>query len=90
MFGFSKSRENCVTFKVKIPNGYPMPIYKNAFQNCNFDKNLLQKKIHNRSRQSFDKKLKSAFESYDIYLSLKNIKPIGPLCCFKIINVKDC
>ena len=51
---------------------------------------LTKTSIHNRSGQTSDKKLKSVFESQDIHLSLKNIKSIGPLCCFKIITVKDC
>ena len=67
-----------------------MPIHKNAFQNCNFDKNLLQKKIIMAAGKGLKKKLKSVFESQNINLSLKNIKPIGPLCCFKTITVKDC
>ena len=38
-----------------------MPIHKNAFQSCTFDKNLLQKKNHNGGRQRFDKKTKISF-----------------------------
>ena len=67
-----------------------MPIRRNAFQSCNFDKNILQKNIHNGSGQSFNKKLKSVFESQNVHLSLENKKHIGFLCCFKIITVKDC
>ena len=48
-----------------------MPIHKNAFQSCTFDKNLLQKKIIMAVGKGFTKQLKSVFESKNIRLKNK-------------------
>ena len=48
-----------------------MPIHKNAFQSCTFDKNLLQKKIIIAVGKGLTKKLKSVFESKNIRLKNK-------------------
>ena len=40
-----------------------MPIHKNAFQSCNFDKNLSQKNTHSGGGQKLDKKLKSVLDT---------------------------
>ena len=85
------SRDNCVTFKVKIPNGYPCPSIKMLSKIAILTK-ICSKKIPNGGRQRFDKKIKSGFQSQNVHLSLKNInininkniKAVGPLCCFKI------
>ena len=45
MFGFSKSRDSCVTFKVKIPYGYPCPSIKMLFKVAILTKTCREKKV---------------------------------------------
>ena len=40
-----------------------MPIHKNAFHSCNFDKNLYWKNTHNGGGQRLEKKLKSVLDT---------------------------
>ena len=71
MFGFSEIRYSYVTFKVKIPNGYPCPFIKMLFKVAHLIKTCC-KKIP----------VKSVLESQNLHLPSENIKPIGSLCCF--------
>ena len=71
MFSFSEIRYSYVTFKVKIPNGYPCPFIKMLFKVAHLIKTCC-KKIP----------VKSVLESQNLHLPSENIKPIGSLCCF--------